>query len=158
MEPWLNPLPDIAPMDTYFNDGHHTDITVYLLLRTLWDQWGSDDSFLILIPFQHFHPHVSLDSIHVDFGSCTDLKNIEPITVRLTNHTQGKIIAQWMGHESHTFYVSPNSMEIPALKTADFRIHFNAVSRMSLVCSLPLIEEKVLIVFTVWYEFSIVWD
>lgn len=33
-----------------------------------------------------------------------------------------------MGDDSHVFYVTPAVMEIPPLKTIDFRIHFSPVS------------------------------
>ncbi|XP_067934870.1 cilia- and flagella-associated protein 65-like [Watersipora subatra] len=99
IEPWLNPVATVPAMDLYFNDGYHSDIV-------------------------HRQPHVSLDTVHADFGRCLDMKNIVPQVVRLTNHTKGKVIAQWMGGDSHTFHVTPNCVEIPPLKTIDFHVHF----------------------------------
>lgn len=99
VEPYCEPSSQPCSVERYFNDGHHADIV-------------------------YNQPHVSLDSVYADFGRCTDMKNIEPRCVVLTNHTKGKIAVQWMGNDSQPFFVTPASIDIPPLKTASFRVTF----------------------------------
>ncbi|XP_074643169.1 cilia- and flagella-associated protein 65-like [Tubulanus polymorphus] len=100
MEPFCQPAQKIPPYDFFFNDGYHSDTV-------------------------HAIPHVSTDTINMDFGNCThELQYIEPKSICLTNHTKGKITVTWMGGPDHVFSVQPQTMDIPPLKSASFRISF----------------------------------
>ncbi|BFZ22011.1 hypothetical protein BsWGS_25049 [Bradybaena similaris] len=97
-----NPNPrDIQSVDEYFNDGFHCDLINIL-------------------------PHVSLDVHVLDFGNVQNLNFPMERTVKITNHTKGKVTAQWMGDASHVFSVSPGTLDIPALKSCSFRVSFKA--------------------------------
>ncbi|XP_059144553.1 cilia- and flagella-associated protein 65-like [Physella acuta] len=92
-------LKDVSSMDEYFNDGIHSQ-------------------FITTVP------HVSLDTPSLDFGNCPNLKATLEKTVTITNHTRGKVTVQWNGDTSHTFYVTPATIDVPPLKTCSFRVSF----------------------------------
>lgn len=91
--------PNIPAMEEFFNDGYYSDVT-------------------------HQPPHVSSDIFQASFGRCSDMRSIEQKTVNLTNHTTGKITVVWTGGPSHVFSVSPDTMDIPPLKSCAFCITF----------------------------------
>ena len=95
----LEPVSSVLPMDKFFNDGYYSDIT-------------------------HYPPHVSTDIYQADFGQCMDMRNIEQRTVNITNHTKGKVTVYWMGGEDHVFTMTPQTLDIPPLKSCSFRVSF----------------------------------
>ncbi|XP_064646085.1 cilia- and flagella-associated protein 65-like isoform X2 [Lineus longissimus] len=99
IEAFCDPIAPLPPMDEYFNDGYHSDIT-------------------------HAVPHVSTDIHHADFGNQQNLRLIEQQTINVTNHTKGKVTLVWMGDPDHVFSVLPATMDLPPLKTSSFRITF----------------------------------
>ncbi|KAK3591649.1 hypothetical protein CHS0354_040559 [Potamilus streckersoni] len=106
MAPVLDPeakepesLPELSPMDAYFNDGFHSEVI-------------------------NFVPHVSLDISVIDFGNCQNLRVIENKLFNLTNHTKGKITVQWITDEDRPFYVMPATADIPPLKSCTFHVTF----------------------------------
>ncbi|XP_077974570.1 cilia- and flagella-associated protein 65-like [Styela clava] len=91
------------PLTEYFDDAHNSEIT-------------------------HNPPHVSLDKLEVWLGQQQfdmDSEN-EPChaTLRMTNHTKGKITAIWMQDPTGVFELIPSSCDIPPLKSTDFRVVF----------------------------------
>lgn len=92
-------VPQVPPMDEYFNDGFHCDII-------------------------NFVPHVSFDVSVVDFGNCQNLRVIEDKIINLTNHTKGKVTVQWIGGADKTFTVSPAVIDVPPLKSCTFHVTF----------------------------------
>ncbi|KAL4217273.1 hypothetical protein ACF0H5_023724 [Mactra antiquata] len=97
--PTEHALPHIEPLDEYFNDGFHSDVI-------------------------NFVPHVSFDVNVVDFGNCQNLRAIEDKLLNLTNHTKGKITIQWIGGPDKTFSVTPETIDIPPLKSCSFQVKF----------------------------------
>ncbi|XP_074857085.1 cilia- and flagella-associated protein 65 [Carettochelys insculpta] len=90
--------PYIDPMTEYFHDGITSDFTV-------------------------FPPHVSVSIREFDFGCCAQLQ-VEPLPLCLTNHTKGKITVTWTGSPETPFRVTPETCDIPPLKSTAFRLLF----------------------------------
>lgn len=90
------------PFHEYFDDAHNTEIT-------------------------QSPPHVSLDKQDVWFGKVefnSDEGKSNHVSVRLTNHTRGKITVNWMQDYTRVFEVIPAVCDIPPLKVSDFRVVF----------------------------------
>ncbi|XP_048341402.1 LOW QUALITY PROTEIN: cilia- and flagella-associated protein 65 [Sphaerodactylus townsendi] len=91
--------PSLEPMVEYFYDGVNSDFTV-------------------------FPPHVILSNNEFDFGCCTDLHNIQPFPLSLTNCTKGKITVRWTNKPESPFQVAPECCDIPPLKSMAFCVTF----------------------------------
>ncbi|XP_073160973.1 cilia- and flagella-associated protein 65 isoform X1 [Lepidochelys kempii] len=91
--------PYIDPMTEYFHDGITSDLTI-------------------------FPPHVSVSVREFDFGCCVRLQEVEPLPLCLTNHTKGKITVTWTCRPESPFLVTPETCDIPPLKSTAFRLIF----------------------------------
>uniref|UniRef100_A0A8C3S3X0 Coiled-coil domain containing 108 n=1 Tax=Chelydra serpentina TaxID=8475 RepID=A0A8C3S3X0_CHESE len=91
--------PYIDPMTEYFHDGITSDLTI-------------------------FPPHVSVSVREFDFGCCVRLQEVEPLPLCLTNHTKGKITVTWTRRPESPFRVTPETCDIPPLKSTAFRLVF----------------------------------
>ncbi|XP_075789053.1 cilia- and flagella-associated protein 65 isoform X3 [Pelodiscus sinensis] len=91
--------PDIDAMTEYFHDGVTSDLTI-------------------------FPPHVSVSGQEFDFGRCVPLQKVEPLPLCLTNHTNGKITVTWTRRPESPFRVSPETCDIPPLKSTALRLFF----------------------------------
>ncbi|CAM5146835.1 unnamed protein product [Eretmochelys imbricata] len=91
--------PYIDPMTEYFHDGITSDLTI-------------------------FPPHVSVSVREFDFGCCVRLQEVEPLPLCLTNHTKGKITVTWTCRPESPFRVTPETCDIPPLKSTAFRLIF----------------------------------
>ncbi|XP_039349450.1 cilia- and flagella-associated protein 65 isoform X4 [Mauremys reevesii] len=92
--------PYIDPMTEYFHDGITSDLTI-------------------------FPPHVSVSVREFDFGCCVRLQEVEPLPLCLTNHTKGKITVTWICRPESPFRVTPETCDIPPLKSTAFRLVFH---------------------------------
>ncbi|XP_067426153.1 cilia- and flagella-associated protein 65 [Emydura macquarii macquarii] len=91
--------PYIDPMTEYFHDGITSDLTM-------------------------FPPHVSVSVREFDFGCCVRLQEVDPLPLCLTNHTKGKITVTWTHSPESAFRVTPETCDIPPLKSTAFRLIF----------------------------------
>ncbi|XP_038277803.2 cilia- and flagella-associated protein 65 isoform X3 [Dermochelys coriacea] len=91
--------PYIDPMTEYFHDGITSDLTI-------------------------FPPHISVSVREFDFGCCVRLQEVEPLPLCLTNHTKGKITVTWTCRPESPFRVTPETCDIPPLKSTAFRLIF----------------------------------
>ncbi|XP_053899196.1 cilia- and flagella-associated protein 65 isoform X1 [Malaclemys terrapin pileata] len=99
--------PYIDPMTEYFHDGITSDLTI-------------------------FPPHVSVSVREFDFGCCVRLQEVEPLPLCLTNHTKGKITVAWICRPESPFRVTPETCDIPPLKSTAFRLVFQPSQRNTL--------------------------
>ncbi|KAM5267433.1 cilia- and flagella-associated protein 65 isoform 1-T1 [Hipposideros larvatus] len=90
--------PLIAPMTEYFFDGT-SDLAI-------------------------FPPSVSIEPVEVDFGACPGPEDPNPVPVCLTNHTKGKITVVWTRRSDCPFWVTPETCDVPPLKSMAMRLHF----------------------------------
>ncbi|XP_069472961.1 cilia- and flagella-associated protein 65 [Ambystoma mexicanum] len=91
--------PHIDPMTEFFEDGMSSD----------------------LAPFP---PHVTANINDFNFGHGSVGMEGEPLPLSLTNHTKGTITVFWTCSAESSFRVSPESIEIPPLKSTAFRVLF----------------------------------
>ncbi|XP_049985575.1 cilia- and flagella-associated protein 65 isoform X1 [Alexandromys fortis] len=94
--------PQIPPMMEYFFDGTR-DLAI-------------------------FPPAVSLEPFDVDFGACPGPKTPNPIPLCLRNHTKGKITVVWTRRSDCPFWVTPETSDVPPLKSIALRLHFQPAS------------------------------
>ncbi|XP_055146656.1 cilia- and flagella-associated protein 65 isoform X4 [Symphalangus syndactylus] len=90
--------PYIPPMTEFFFDGT-SDMTI-------------------------FPPPVSIEPVEVDFGACPGPEAPNPIPLCLMNHTKGKIMVVWTRRSDCPFWVTPESCDVPPLKSTAMRLHF----------------------------------
>ncbi|XP_027821002.2 cilia- and flagella-associated protein 65 isoform X5 [Ovis aries] len=90
--------PLIPPMTEYFFDGT-SDVAI-------------------------FPPAVSIEPIEVDFGACPRPQDPSPVPLCLMNHTNGKITVAWTRRADCPFWVTPNTCDVPPLKSTALRLHF----------------------------------
>lgn len=90
--------PYIPPMTEFFFDGT-SDITI-------------------------FPPPVSIEPVEVDFGACPGPEAPNPVPLCLMNHTKGKIMVVWTRRSDCPFWVTPESCDVPPLKSMAMRLHF----------------------------------
>ncbi|XP_054405827.1 cilia- and flagella-associated protein 65 isoform X1 [Pongo abelii] len=90
--------PYIPPMTEFFFDGT-SDMTI-------------------------FPPPVSIEPVEVDFGACPGPEAPNPIPLCLMNHTKGKIMVVWTRKSDCPFWVTPESCDVPPLKSMAMRLHF----------------------------------
>uniref|UniRef100_A0A6I8PQC0 Cilia and flagella associated protein 65 n=1 Tax=Ornithorhynchus anatinus TaxID=9258 RepID=A0A6I8PQC0_ORNAN len=69
-------------------------------------------------------PLVVLEPPEVDFGDCPEPPRPRPL--RLTNRSRGKVSVAWILPPDGPFRVTPDTCEIPPLKSAAARLHFRA--------------------------------
>ncbi|XP_025008202.2 cilia- and flagella-associated protein 65 isoform X3 [Gallus gallus] len=79
-----------------------------------------------------FPPHVSVSPREHDFGRCVPLCKAEPLPLCVTNHTKGKITVAWTPSYGSAFQVTPESCDIPPLKSSAFRVLFQPTQLNSL--------------------------
>ncbi|XP_031446362.1 cilia- and flagella-associated protein 65 isoform X1 [Phasianus colchicus] len=79
-----------------------------------------------------FPPHVSVSPREHDFGCCVPLHKAEPLPLCVTNHTKGKITVVWTPSHGSAFQVTPESCDIPPLKSSAFRVLFQPTQLNSL--------------------------
>ncbi|XP_004402829.1 PREDICTED: coiled-coil domain-containing protein 108 [Odobenus rosmarus divergens] len=91
--------PLIPPMTEYFFDGT-SDIAI-------------------------FPPPVSIEPTDVDFGACPGPKNPYPVPLCLMNHTKGTITVVWTQRSDCPFWVTPDTCDVPPLKSMAMRLHFH---------------------------------
>ncbi|XP_029460888.1 cilia- and flagella-associated protein 65 isoform X2 [Rhinatrema bivittatum] len=71
-----------------------------------------------------FPPHISISRRDFDFGCCKYTHLVEPFPLSLTNHTKGKVIVTWIFNPESPFRVTPESSDIPPLKSMAYRLSF----------------------------------
>ncbi|XP_008582718.1 PREDICTED: coiled-coil domain-containing protein 108 [Galeopterus variegatus] len=71
-----------------------------------------------------FPPPVSIEPVEVDFGACPGPEAPNPIPLCLMNHTKGKITVVWTRRSDCPFWVTPNTCDVPPLKSTAMRLHF----------------------------------
>ncbi|XP_023578883.1 cilia- and flagella-associated protein 65 isoform X2 [Octodon degus] len=103
--------PDIPPMMEYFFDGTR-DMAI-------------------------FPPPVSVEPAEVDFGGCPGPKAPSPAPLCLRNHTKGKITVVWTRRSGCPFWVTPDTFDVPPLKSMAMRLHFQPPSSNCL-CAVEL--------------------
>ncbi|XP_038598736.1 cilia- and flagella-associated protein 65-like, partial [Tachyglossus aculeatus] len=67
-------------------------------------------------------PLVSVEPLEVNFGGCPEPP--EPCPLRLTNHSRGKVSVAWVLPADGPFRVTPDTCDIPPLKSTAARLHF----------------------------------
>nr|KAF6336290.1 cilia and flagella associated protein 65 [Myotis myotis] len=72
-----------------------------------------------------FPPPVSLEPVEVDFGACTGPEDPNPVPLCLVNHTKGRIIVVWTHRSNCPFWVTPETCDVPPLKSTAMRLHFH---------------------------------
>ncbi|KAM8900796.1 cilia- and flagella-associated protein 65 isoform 3-T7 [Lycaon pictus] len=72
-----------------------------------------------------FPPPVSIEPTEVDFGACPGPKNPNPVPLYLMNHTKGKITVIWTHRSDCPFWVTPDTCDVPPLKSMAMRLHFH---------------------------------
>ncbi|XP_067890912.1 cilia- and flagella-associated protein 65 isoform X3 [Heterodontus francisci] len=92
-------VPNIPSVIEYFDDGIHSDFTM-------------------------FPPHISVSKRELNFGKCLELAQITPLPFSMMNHTKGKVTVLWISPPGSIFTVTPQTIDIPPLKTMAFHIHF----------------------------------
>ncbi|XP_068102097.1 cilia- and flagella-associated protein 65 isoform X2 [Hyperolius riggenbachi] len=71
--------------------------------------------------------HVTASTRDFDFGRCvgrTEESLPEALPLSLTNHTKGKVSVVWTCKPDSPFWVSPERVDIPPLKSTAFRVVF----------------------------------
>ncbi|ELK17194.1 Coiled-coil domain-containing protein 108 [Pteropus alecto] len=71
-----------------------------------------------------FPPPVSIEPVEVDFGACPSPEDPNPVPVCLVNHTKGKITVVWTCRSGCPFWVTPETCDVPPLKSMAMRLHF----------------------------------
>ncbi|XP_017802489.2 cilia- and flagella-associated protein 65 isoform X2 [Papio anubis] len=71
-----------------------------------------------------FPPPVSIEPVEVDFGACPGPEAPNPIPLCLMNHTKGKIMVVWTRRSDCPFWVTPETCDVPPLKSMAMRLHF----------------------------------
>ncbi|XP_031308056.1 cilia- and flagella-associated protein 65 [Camelus dromedarius] len=71
-----------------------------------------------------FPPPVSIEPVEVDFGACPKPEDPNPVPLCLMNHTNGKITVAWTCRSDCPFWVTPNTCDVPPLKSMAMRLHF----------------------------------
>ncbi|XP_069872977.1 cilia- and flagella-associated protein 65 isoform X3 [Dipodomys merriami] len=79
-----------------------------------------------------FPPVVRVEPAEVDFGSCPGPETPNPIPLCLSNHTKGKITVVWTHRSDCPFWVTPETFDVPPLKSMALRLHFQPPSPNSL--------------------------
>ncbi|KAM6178404.1 cilia- and flagella-associated protein 65 [Rhynchocyon petersi] len=90
--------PAIPPMTEYFCD-------------------GTSDTAI-------FPPPVTIEPTEVDFGACPRPEDPNPVPLCLMNYTKGKITVVWTRRPDCPFWVSPDTCDVPPLKSTALRLHF----------------------------------
>ncbi|XP_013375236.1 PREDICTED: coiled-coil domain-containing protein 108 isoform X3 [Chinchilla lanigera] len=94
--------PDIPPMMEYFFDGTR-DMAI-------------------------FPPPISVEPAEVDFGGCPGPEAPTPAPLCLRNYTKGKITVVWTRRSGCPFWVTPDTFDVPPLKSMAMRLHFQPPS------------------------------
>ncbi|XP_014640990.1 PREDICTED: coiled-coil domain-containing protein 108 [Ceratotherium simum simum] len=71
-----------------------------------------------------FPPPVSIEPVEVDFGACPGPEDPSPVPLCLVNHTKGKITVVWTRRSDCPFWVTPDTCDVPPLKSMAGRLHF----------------------------------
>ncbi|KAF6113167.1 cilia and flagella associated protein 65 [Phyllostomus discolor] len=71
-----------------------------------------------------FAPPVSMEPFEVDFGACLGPEDPNPVPLCLMNHTKGKITVVWTHRSDCPFWVTPETCDVPPLKSTAMRLHF----------------------------------
>ncbi|XP_032134056.1 cilia- and flagella-associated protein 65 isoform X4 [Sapajus apella] len=71
-----------------------------------------------------FPPPVSIEPVEVDFGACPGPEAPNPVPLCLMNHTKGKITVVWTRRSDCPFWVTPETCDVPPLKSMAMRLHF----------------------------------
>lgn len=71
-----------------------------------------------------FPPPVSIEPVEVDFGACPSPEDPNPVPVCLVNHTKGKITVVWTCRSGCPFWMTPETCDVPPLKSMAMRLHF----------------------------------
>ncbi|XP_023385489.1 cilia- and flagella-associated protein 65 [Pteropus vampyrus] len=71
-----------------------------------------------------FPPPVSIEPMEVDFGACPSPEDPNPVPLCLVNHTKGKITVVWTCRSGCPFWVTPETCDVPPLKSMAMRLHF----------------------------------
>ncbi|XP_065606522.1 cilia- and flagella-associated protein 65 [Cyrtonyx montezumae] len=79
-----------------------------------------------------FPPHVSVSPREHDFGCCVPLCKAESLPLCVSNHTKGMITVAWTPSHGSAFQVTPESCDIPPLKSSAFRVLFQPTHLNSL--------------------------
>ncbi|XP_041119870.1 cilia- and flagella-associated protein 65 isoform X1 [Polyodon spathula] len=88
------PQPVVDCLTEYFDDGYNTDAS-------------------------HFSAHVTADTQEFLFHSAP-----QSSPLCLTNHTKGKLTVVWTAPKGSPFSVSPETCDLPPLKSTAFRVNF----------------------------------
>ncbi|XP_008257396.3 cilia- and flagella-associated protein 65 isoform X1 [Oryctolagus cuniculus] len=71
-----------------------------------------------------FPPPVTIEPVEVDFGACPGPEAPNPVPLYLMNHTKGKITVVWTHRPDCPFWVTPDTCDVPPLKSMAMRLHF----------------------------------
>ncbi|EHA97571.1 Coiled-coil domain-containing protein 108, partial [Heterocephalus glaber] len=71
-----------------------------------------------------FPPPISIEPAEVDFGGCPGPEAPTPAPLCLRNHTKGKITVVWTRRPDCPFWVTPDTFDVPPLKSMAMRLHF----------------------------------
>nr|XP_012595751.1 cilia- and flagella-associated protein 65 isoform X1 [Microcebus murinus] len=71
-----------------------------------------------------FPPPVSIEPVEVDFGACPGPEAPNPVPLCLMNNTKGKITVVWTHRSDCPFWVTPETCDVPPLKSTAMRLHF----------------------------------
>ncbi|XP_058520276.1 cilia- and flagella-associated protein 65 [Ochotona princeps] len=71
-----------------------------------------------------FPPPVTIEPAEVDFGACSGAEAPNPVPLYLMNHTKGKITVVWTHRPDCPFWVTPDTCDVPPLKSMAMRLHF----------------------------------
>ncbi|NWV71542.1 CFA65 protein, partial [Malurus elegans] len=69
-----------------------------------------------------FPAHVSVSPREHDFGCCIPPHKVEPLPLRVTNHTKGSIIVAWTPSHGSAFQVHPEVCEVLPLRSSAFQV------------------------------------
>uniref|UniRef100_A0A673SXB1 Cilia and flagella associated protein 65 n=1 Tax=Suricata suricatta TaxID=37032 RepID=A0A673SXB1_SURSU len=72
-----------------------------------------------------FPPPVSIEPTDVDFGACPGPGDPNSVPLCLMNHTKGKITVVWTRRSDCPFWVTPDTCDVPPLKSMAMRLHFH---------------------------------
>ncbi|MBZ3880635.1 Coiled-coil domain-containing protein 108, partial [Sciurus carolinensis] len=84
-----------------------------------------------------FPPPVTIEPTEVDFGGCPGPESPNPLPLCLMNHTKGKITVVWTRRDGCPFWVTPDTCDVPPLKSVALRLHFQPPKPNSL-CAVEL--------------------
>lgn len=102
----------------------------YSLAINTIDEYTDDDIHSFKDKYEkNIDQCVTIDTYYIDFGyaQANNLDEPNQKSITVTNHTKGKLIIFWNNNEQRPFSITPETCEIPPLKTYSFRVKFTPV-------------------------------